>query len=437
MEVNVDKTGPCECEMSIVVPAEDVSQAFQKAYRDAAKRADIPGFRKGKVPKHVIKMHYGPQVSDDVEQKLVQSSLQKALVDNDVSPAAMPVIDAGELKEGHHFSYKATLETQPVIELSKVKGLEVSYSSSSFDTTLVDKECEKLREQAAQIVPVTIRDTVEDGDLVLVDFVGSQGGVALEGATAEGTLLEVGKDEYLPGASDLLRGAQVPGKVSLPVDFADDHPIPQWQGKSMTFEIQLREIKVKELPELDDEFAKDLGEESLADLRSSISKKLEDEHNAEEEKLRRKALLESLVDANPFALPPSMIKSEAERMVTDAASRVSEMMGDRFSTDELDMDSLCKDNLPQAEQQVRSGLLLLEVSKAESVTVADKEIDAKIDDMAAEAGEYAPRLRSHYADHTQRDRLRYRILEDKTVETLLENATVTKLDSPSGDKATV
>lgn len=431
MQVTYEKTGPCFGKLSVTIPASEVDEAFTKAYRSLAKQVRIPGFRPGKAPRQVIEARYRDELRQDVEEALIRGSLPKAIDQEKVSPVASPQVEPGDLKKGADFSYTAQLETQPEIELKQYEGLEVVKAEVESQDEAVEQELQRLREQSVQLVPILDRDVVQEGDLVMADYEATQGGVPLPGSKAENSILEVGPNEFIPGISKGLIGATVPSQRDVPVDFPDDFALESWRGKQVTFKVDLKELKKKELPELDDEFAKDLGEDTLESLRAKIREGLEKRAEAEAKSEQRRHVLEALIKANPFEVPPSMINEQVDRMIVDAAMRVRQMMGPNFDFNQLDLEGLRSENRDLAEFNVRSGLLLLEVSEKAKVEVTDEDIDAEIESMTAEAGDEKTRLVAQLNKPDERQRLKYKLLEDKTIELLLSSAKMVDAPPPA------
>jgi trigger factor len=422
MDVQLEQTGAFGRKLSITIPVDAVEKAFDEVSREYAKQARIPGFRPGKIPRGVLEQHYGPQIKSEVRERLVGDTLVSALQDKSLAPVNAPHLHVGALDRGASFSYTAEFEVRPSVELKTYRGLKIDPIKVEVSDAEVDAQLEILRKQSAQLVPVLIRDTVEEGDAVLIDYEGTMGGIPFEGGKAENALIEVGGEGYLPQLSQGLLGARVPGERHIQVDFPADYQVKALAGKPATFRVSLKEIKKKELPSLDDEFARDVGEESLVALRVRVTKSLEVQKRRDAEGEQRKQLLEALVAANPFELPPSMVEQQAERMIENAQAHVTQMVGQHIQLSADEQRSLRDKSKPSAEMQVRSGLLLLEVAKAEKLTVDDGEIDAEIDEMIKALGNEAPRLLSHYRDPENRERLRYRLLEEKVVKFLLAHA---------------
>ena len=422
MDVQIEETGRFGRKLSVTIPADEVEKAFDEVAREIGKSARIPGFRPGKIPRGVIEQHYGSQIRKEVRDRLLSDTFVSTLRDRQLAPVSSPHLHLGEIERGAAFSYTAEFEVQPEVKLSRYKGLEVPPLAVAVTDAEIDAQLEQMRKSAAQLVPVLIRDTVEQGDVVLIDYEGTMGGIPFEGGKADNALIEIGAEGYLPELSTGLLGARVPGERIIQVDFPADYNVKELAGKPASFRVVLKEIKKKELPALDDEFARDVGEESLAALRTKVEASLAAHKRRDAEAEQRKKLFAALVAANPFELPAAMVEEQADRMINGAAARIEQLTGKRFELTESDKESLRKDNQESAELRVRSGLLLFEIAKAEGLTVDNADIDAEIDRMASAAGPEAPRMLSHFRDPDERERLRYHLLEEKVVQFLLDSA---------------
>ena len=430
MEVTVEKTGSFGRKLQVTVPVEQVDQAFDTAYKALAKSVRIPGFRPGKAPRSIIEAHYGPQLRSEVEQSLVSSSLINALQQTEETPVAMPSVDAGDPKRGTEFSYTAEFEVPPEVELERYEGLEIERVEVTVEDEAVQNELEHMREHAAQLVPVMIREEVQKGDVVTMDYSGFIDDVAFPGGTGENAMIEIGGDDYLPGFSESLEGAKVGATVSFPITFPDDYTAEHLAGKTATFKVTIKELKTKEKPALDDDFAKDVGEDDLDALTAKIRAQLQERKQRDADEERRPRALKALVEANPFEVPGSMGRQQAERMVRNAAERMSSIMGPQFElTPEL-AESLMADSQKDAEFQVRSGLLLLEVAKAAEVEITDDDIRAEVDRIAEDAGEQEERVRAHFSDPDQADKLRFKLMEDRAVAHLLDTSKEIEPEQP-------
>jgi trigger factor len=429
MDVQLEQTGTFGRKLSITIPAPEVEKAFDGVAKAVSKEARIPGFRQGKIPRELLEKHYGQQIRAEVRDRLLNEKLVEALESKQLSPVAVPHVHLDTLERGKPFTFTAEFDIQPEVKLGSYKGLKVATVKVEVTDAEIDGQLDGMRKQAAQLVPVLVRDTVEKGDMVLIDYEGTIGGVPFQGGKAENAYIEVGGDGYLPQFSEALEGAKVPGERIFPVDFPADYGAKELAGKGASFTVKLKEIKRKELPALDDEFAKDVGVDTLAALRERVKQSLETQKKRDAETEQRRLLIEALVAANPFEIPASMVDQQAERMVESAQARVAQMVGRNIELSAEERDNLRKENQSNAELQVRGGLLMLEVAKAEKLTVDTSEVDAEIEQMAKAFGADAPRLSAHYRDPETRDRLRYRLLEEKVVKFLLDQAE--KSDGPA------
>lgn len=426
VEVQLDKPSSYLRKVSITVPAKDVDVAFEKVYRELGKSANIPGFRAGKAPRSLLDKHFGGRVQSEVQNRLVSDTLFRAIGEKNENPIDMPKVAPGDLKQGTEFSYSAEFEVQPELSLTKYKGLEVAKVEAKVEDGAVDASLEEMRQGASQLVPVTGRTKAQKGDTVVVDFDGVMDGKPLQGGKADNASVEIGGENYIPGFAEGLDGEEVPGEKVLNLSFPADYSVADLAGKPVTFTIKLKELKTKQLPELDDEFAKDQGEESLLALRGKIRENLQEQRDASAKDEQRGKLLEALIAANPFELPPSLIRNQSERMIESATERLAQYTGRRIQLSPQEVEGLHASNHAEAEQQVRSGLLLLEVAKTEKIEATDADVDAEIEKLIANAGEQKERARAAYNEPQVRQSLRYRSLEEKVVDFLMGQSVAPK-----------
>ncbi len=424
MDVQVEQADKFIHKVSVTVPAADVDKAFADNYKKVAKGAKIPGFRPGKVPKGVLEAHYGAHVQGEVLQQLLDSSLHAALTTKELSPVTQPTVEPGALSRGADFSFTAEVEVQPEISVTKYEGLEVEAVSVAVEDADVEAELKKVAEQSTQMVPVTDRDVAEKGDLVQLDYAGSIDGVPFEGGQAENALLEAGGEGYIAGFAEGLIGAKIPGEITVDVTFPEDYHAENLAGKPAQFKMTLKELKVREVPEMDDEMAKDMGEESLEALKTKIQEGIEHRRKHEAEDQERKNLLQALVQENPFDVAPSMLEEQLDRMVQGAAQQLQQYTGQKMEFSEEELKGLREDQRDEAEFQVRSGLLLMEVSKEAKLEIGMEAVQAEIQSMAERAGDNADRVRSYYSNPQEMMRLHYRLLEERTVDYLREKSSL-------------
>lgn len=419
MDFKVEKQGPCLSKLSITVPSTEVDSAFDKAVRNITKKAEMPGFRPGKVPKHLIEKQYSQQVLQEAIDGIVRSTLFAAIESAKLAAVSMPTLDFKPPVRGQDFAYTADVEVQPEIELVKTEGLEVVALEAKVEPEEVDKAIEEMRTQGAQTVPVTGRDTVVMGDFVLLDYDGKIDGEPFAGGKAANALVEVIAGEYIPGFAEGLVGAQVPGTVDVPVTFPSDYGAKHLAAKQAVFTMTLHELKVRELPKLDDEFAKDMGHDTVDALTKSVFERLEKEATRDTNNQRRKTLLQALIAVNPFEVPPSMIDNQVERIIEDTTERMRRMTGRPMNLAPDELADIRTSSREDAEFQVRSGLLLMAVSKKAEVVIDDAQVAQEIDRLAEESPAQADGIRQAYSENDRKEELRFRLLEDKVIAGLL------------------
>ena len=271
------------------------------------------------------------------------------------------------------------------------------------------------------MVPVEDRTVVEHGDWVVLDYEGFIAGEAFDGGKADGAQIEVGGGSYLPGFEKGVEGATVPSDIEFPVEFPEDYQAENLAGKTANFKATLHELKKKEIPELDDDFAQDVGEDSVAALQEKVKNELLGHKEKQAKDQERQFVLKSLVAANPFEVAPSVVDDQAERMINNAAQQMQQMMGYRPQLGPEEIENLKEENRPMAEEQVRGGLLLMEVTKAAKVEVSAEDVDAEVEKIAETSGQ-SDQVKEHFKNPQERENLKYRLLEDRTVDAILATA---------------
>jgi trigger factor len=420
MEFKVDTLGPCLSKLTITVPSAVIEQAFTAATRRVGKEVQLPGFRAGKVPRSLIERQYGMQIEQEAVNQVVQNTLFVAIEKAGLTAVSMPTLDFKGLQRGKDFEYTAQVEVQPEIELAQVDGLPVPAKPERDDAPQVAEALEQMRRQHAQTVPVAGRDTVQEGDYVQLSYEGRIDDVPFPGGKADNALVEVRPGEYIPGFVEGLIGATVPGERDVPVDFPADYGAAHLAGKHAIFKMTLQELKEQKLPELDDEFARDAGEDSLEALQAKVGAKVAEQADKEADDKRRRALLEALIAANPFEMPPSMVDNQVERIIENANERLARMTGQKVQMSSDELADMRTSSRADAEFQVRSGLLLMAVAKKEGVSIDEAAMEAEVDRRASEAGEQAERVRKHFAERDAREELRFRLLEERVLALLFE-----------------
>lgn len=432
MQVAIENLGPCERKVSVVVPVDQVNRVFDQTLQRIARNARIPGFRQGKAPRNALEAHYGSQIQQEVESKLVEETLFKAMNDSQLAPVTTPKVASGECTRNAEFSYTADVEIMPEIPLQKHEQLPVAKVVAGVTEADVDQQLDMMRQRASQVVPVLDRTDVQAGDCVVVDVAVTQDGNAVTSETKSNILFQLdaqgAAQHQLPAslASQLI-GCVVPSTHAIDVTVAEGEQPAHLVGQSLTYLISMNELKTRKVPALDDEFAQDVGEESLVELRDKVRTHLLSQREQQATTETRKRLLKALVDANPFPVPHSLVTAQAARLVADTQRRMQEMFGRKFDLPQHMMVELLKESEGEAELQVRSALLLREVAKFAQLEVTQDEVDAEVAKALEQYGDRKESVRHMFAAAEVQDQIRRALLDDKAVAYLLERS----VDAPS------
>ena len=385
MSLQVENLEHNMAKLTITVSAEEVEKALQAAYLKQRSKISLPGFRKGKVPRQMIEKMYGPEVFyDEAANHMISEAYGKAYDECELEIASQPTIDVVQLEKGKDFIFTAEVAVKPEVKLGEYKGLKVDKVSTRVMQKEVDEEIEKERERNARTVEVTDR-AVQDKDIVTLDFEGFVDGVAFEGGKGENYPLELGSGSFIPGFEEQVAGHKSDEEFDVNVTFPEDYAA-ELAGKEAVFKCKIHEIKSKELPELDDEFAKDVSEfDTLDELKADIKKQM-NERKAEEAKNDfENQLIEQVIDNMECEVPQCMFDKRADEMVQDYAYRL-QMQGIDLDTylkylgqDKDAFKATFKDG---AEKQVKASIALESIVEAEKLEATEEEIDAEIAKLA-------------------------------------------------------
>lgn len=427
--VRVEETSAVVRALSVEVEASHVDRAFERAYRDLARRVRVAGFRPGKAPRSVLEKLYGAAILEDIERALVSESLPAALEQSGVQPVVEPAVEAQPPAPGAVFRYSARIEVKPAIRLPALEGLPARRLTAGVGELDVDQALEELRERHARYVEEPEGTPAARGHLLTVDFEGRIDGQPFEGGRGEGAKVEIGSGRFIPGFEDQLQGAHAGERRTLEVRFPDDYGHAELVAKQATFDVHVIAVQRRELPVLDDEFAKDLGEfESLAQLRERVTENLREARQRESSQLLRRSLLDALLERTPFEVPPGLVERRLQRRLS-AAHR--ELEGS-VPHDALhaQLSRWQEEWRPMAERDVREALVLEAVVSARSITVDDADVDARIEKMAAEQGAEPAKLRKAYREAQLLDALRAQIADEKAIESLTNEAAIEEVAAP-------
>ena len=385
--------GPVTHRVDVRVDAKRVKQAFDRAYRDLAKQVRVKGFRPGKTPRSVLQKLYGASMVEEVERTLVQQTLADAIELTGLEPVAPPAIDASPPAADADFSYVARVEVKPGIELGEIEGLPAQRPSVDVTEEEVQSELENLRQRNAPVVEEPEGTEVAGGHILSVDFVGRIDGEPFEGGTGRDVELEVGSGRFIPGFEEQLVGARAGEDREVRVTFPEDYGSAELAGKEAVFDVHVGDVKRREIPELDDEFAKDVGEfETLEDLRERIRQDLLEHRENSAKSVLRRTLMDSLIERTPFEVPSGMVDQALERQLRTAVQRLHGSVPEDALHQQVQR--WREEWRAPAEREVREALLLEAVVAAREIDVSEAEAEAHIEQLAEAQGVTPERLRT-------------------------------------------
>ena len=386
MSLQVEKLEKNMAKLTIEVSAEEFEKAVQAAYLKQRKNIAVPGFRKGKVPRQMIEKMYGPEIFyDDAANALIPDAYAKAYDECELDIVSQPTIDVVQIEKGKAFIFTAEVATKPEVTLGEYKGLKVDKVSNRVTAKEVDAKLEEEQKKNARTVAVLDR-AVQDGDEVVLDFEGFVDGVAFEGGKGENYPLTIGSGSFIPGFEEQLIGAEAEKEVEVNVTFPEDYQAEELAGKAAVFKCTVKEIKEKQLPELDDEFASEVSEfETLAEYKEDVKKNLTEKKEADAKNEKEQKVIEAIIADAKMDIPEAMVVSQQRQMAEDFAQRL-QMQGlsieQYFQFTGLTGETFLAQMKPQAENRIKTRLVLEAVAAAENMVVSDEEYKDELKKMA-------------------------------------------------------
>ena len=386
MSLQVEKLEKNMAKLTIEIGVEEFEKAIEKAYQKQKSKISIPGFRKGKVPRQMVERMYGKEVFfEDAANILIPDAYDKALDECEEDIVSSPQIEVTQIEAGKPFVFTATVALKPEVKLGKYKGVKVDKIDTAVTDEEVDAAIEKERQNNARNIAVEDRP-VKDGDMTILDFEGFVDGVAFEGGKGENYPLTIGSGAFIPGFEEQLVGAKIGEETEVKVTFPEDYKAEHLQGKEAVFKCTVREIKERELPELNDEFAGDVSEfETLAEYREDVKKNLEEQKVKEAKQAKEEAAVKAVVDASEMEIPEAMLETQQRQMVDEFAQRITMQgisMEQYLQMTNTNYQQMIDRVKPQTEERIRSRLVLEAVAKAEKLEVTDEEYEEELKVMA-------------------------------------------------------
>ena len=417
MSVKVEKLEHNMAKLTIEVPTEELEKAVEKVYQSQKKNISIPGFRKGKVPRTMVEKMYGAEIFyQDAANEIIPDAYEAALKEVEEEIVSMPEVDVVQMKKGEPFIFTAEVALKPEVKLCQYKGVEVDKIDVTVSDEEVEAEIEKEREKNARTVEVTDR-AVKDGDTVSLDFEGFVDGAAFEGGKGENYPLTIGSGAFIPGFEEQLVGTEIGADVEVNVTFPEDYQADNLAGKAAVFKCKVNEIKEKQLPEVDDEFASEVSAfDTLEAYKADLKQNLEDKKFKEAKSAKTDAVIDAIIASSEMDIPEAMIKTEQRQMLNDFAQRMQMQglsMEQYFQFTGTTADMLMEQSKPQAEQRIKTSLVIDAIVAAENIEATEEEFAEELKTMAEV----------------------YQMEEDKIVETLGEQGKASVMKDIKAKKA--
>ncbi|WFB60174.1 trigger factor [Paenibacillus sp. BR1-192] len=412
--------------LDVEVDAERVASALDKAFNKVAKKANVPGFRKGKVPRPIFEARFGVEsLYQDAIDILLPEVYSEAVEQVDIFPVDRPEVDIEQFAKGETFKFKARVTVKPEVKLGEYKGVEVAAVAAEVSDEELSEELERLQQRHAELTVID-EGASQSGDIVVIDFDGSVDGVPFEGGQAERYSLELGSNTFIPGFEDQVIGMATGDFKDVEVTFPETYHAEELANKQAVFKVKVHEIKRKQLPELDDEFAKDVSEfDTLDEYKEDLKKQLLTRKEQEAQGVRENEAVEKAAANAEVEIPEAMIQSEVQNMMRDFDNRLRqqgmnlEMFLSFSGQTNADLEGQMKDD---AEKRVRNNLVLEQIAKEEKLEVSEEEINKELENMADTYKRSADEIRSILGANGSLDSLREELLLRKTIDFLLENS---------------
>lgn len=427
MQTQVSEISPVEVEVKVEIPWDRVRKDLDEQFRKLGQHARVKGFRPGKVPPKVVRQLFGRQVRGEVTASLVEQGLLHAVQEHELQVVSEPQVDTPRLEEGKPLVFTAKMEVRPTVEKVVIEGLELVRPPKDVSNAEVDEEIERLRHEHAEVrVPEPMRPA-KGGDLLTIDYTVAIDGEERPDMAATDRSVELGADRLLPEFEKGLLGLSPGEAKEISVSFADDHGREDLRGKTATFQVTVKELREKVLPEVDDEFAKDVGDyETLLELRLKIREQLEQMAERRCEAELEEQLIDKLVEINDVPVPPSMVEREEVRLMVYELATFMQLGGQEPPpmSEELHAEMHAR-----AERKVKAAILFASLARQQGIEVTAADVDARLQEIADRTGKHIAKVRAEYQGE-RRDALESRILEEKLLDYLMSQAKIS--DAPTG-----
>lgn len=425
MSLQVENLEKNMAKLTIEVPASEFEKALQSAYNKQKKSISVPGFRKGKVPRQMVEKMYGPEIFyEDAANELIPTAYEEELKNCDLEIVSRPTVDIVQIKKGENFIFTAEVAVKPEVTLGEYKGMEVDKTSTRVTQKEVEAKIKEEAEKNARTVTVEGRP-VQDGDEVILDFEGFVDGEAFEGGKGENYPLTIGSGSFIPGFEEQLVGAEAEKEVEVKVTFPEEYHAEELKGKDAVFKCTIHEIKEKQIPEIDDEFAAEVSEfDTLDEYKADVKAKIKEQKENEGKQKKEDQAVEKAVANAIMEIPEAMIDEQVRQMVNEFAQNM-QYQGISFEQycqiTGMTLEKIQEETRPQAVKRIETRLVLEAIAKAENIEVTEERLDEEIKKMAESYNMEADKLKELMGEEEKKQMLEDIAVQD-AVTFLVENA---------------
>ena len=425
MSLQVENLEKNMAKLTIEVPASEFEKALQSAYNKQKKSISVPGFRKGKVPRQMVEKMYGPEIFyEDAANELIPTAYEEELKNCDLEIVSRPTVDIVQIKKGENFIFTAEVAVKPEVTLGEYKGMEVDKTSTRVTQKEVEAKIKEEAEKNARTVTVEGRP-VQDGDEVILDFEGFVDGEAFEGGKGENYPLTIGSGSFIPGFEEQLVGAEAEKEVEVKVTFPEEYHAEELKGKDAVFKCTVHEIKEKQIPEIDDEFAAEVSEfDTLDEYKADVKAKIKEQKETEGTQKKEDQAVEQAVANATMEIPEAMIDEQVRQMVNEFAQNM-QYQGISFEQycqiTGMTLERIQEETRPQAVKRIETRLVLEAIAKAENIEVTEERLDEEIKKMAESYNMEADKLKELMGEEEKKQMMEDIAVQD-AVTFLVENA---------------
>ncbi len=430
MKANVEDITSVKKKLIVEIESEEIDQRIKDAYKSLAKQAKIPGFRAGKIPRKILESYYGNQLIEDLSRDLVAETLPNAVDETKIFPISVPDIEKETLKEGHDFQYTAVLEVKPQFELNDYMGLEVEKEIFEVTDESVDQQLEEIRKSNGNLGSVEEDRALQEDDFAVIDYEGFEQGNPLEDIKADNFMIKIGSNNFHSDFEKALLGMKKGDSGDITVTFEEDYFHEKLAGKTVDFKVKVNDIKFLELPELNDEFVKNLGAdvEDIDGLKKRIKEELTSREQSRVDQELKTRLLRKIADKIEFELPESLVEAELKQAVENVKQNFLRS-GSSLEKAGISEQRIREDFRVASERRVKNMLILGEIAGQNDLTVTEEELDDGFRGLALSMGQDPKVVRNYYEATQAEEAFREKLLEEKTLKYLIDGANIIEVEA--------